>query len=85
MRDVIFEVTEDEVDAGYSAIAIGYGIHTQRDSMTETWRNAWEPVDCYFDARMDRPGVTCLNRETQLMKPTEQHGAQGRRGRQAHG
>ena len=27
--EIIFEVTEDEVDGGYSATAPGYGIHTQ--------------------------------------------------------
>ena len=29
MTEIIFEVTEDEVDGGYSASAVGYGIHTQ--------------------------------------------------------
>ena len=29
MTEIIFEVTEDEVDGGYSASALGYGIHTQ--------------------------------------------------------
>lgn len=28
--EIIFEVTEDETDGGYSASALGYGIHTQR-------------------------------------------------------
>ena len=28
MSEIIFEVTEDEVDGGHSASAIGYGIHT---------------------------------------------------------
>ncbi len=31
MSEIIFEVTEDEVDGGYSASAVGYGIHTQGD------------------------------------------------------
>ena len=31
--EIIFEVTEDEVDGGYSASALGYGIHTQGDSV----------------------------------------------------
>ena len=35
MSEVIFEMTEDEVDGGYSASAIGYGIHAQGDSMEE--------------------------------------------------
>ena len=49
MSEIIFEVTEDEVDGGYSASAIGYGIHTQGDSMDEIRRNVKEAIDCYFD------------------------------------
>ena len=57
MTEIIFEVTEDEVDGGYSASAIGYGIHTQGDSMEEIRRNVREAVDCYFDETMERPGI----------------------------
>ncbi len=39
MSEIIFEVIEDEVDGGYSASAIGYGIHTQGDSVEEIRRN----------------------------------------------
>ena len=60
MSEIIFEVTEDEVDGGYSASAIGYGIHTQGDSMEEIRRNVREAVDCYFDETMDRPGIIRL-------------------------
>ena len=35
MTEIIFEVTEDEVDGGYSASALGHGIHTQADSVEE--------------------------------------------------
>jgi predicted RNase H-like HicB family nuclease len=35
MREIIFEVTEDQVDGGYVASALGYGIHTQGDSLDE--------------------------------------------------
>ena len=27
--EIIFEITEDEIDGSYSATAPGYGIHTQ--------------------------------------------------------
>lgn len=47
--EIIFEVTEDETDGGYSASALGYGIHTQGDSVEEIRRNVREAVDCYFD------------------------------------
>ena len=29
-------MTEDETDGGYSASALGYGIHTQGDSLDDT-------------------------------------------------
>lgn len=57
MSEIIFEVTEDEVDGGYSASAIGYGIHTQGDSVKEIRRNVREAVDCYFGETMERPEV----------------------------
>ena len=38
MTEIIFEVTEDDVDGGYSASAPGYGIHTQGDSVDEIHR-----------------------------------------------
>lgn len=35
MTEIIFEVTEDETDGGYSASALGYGIHTQGESLDD--------------------------------------------------
>ena len=35
MSEIIFEVTEDEVDGGYSANALGYGIHTEGETLEE--------------------------------------------------
>ena len=55
MKEIIFEVTEDEVDGGYSASALGYGIHTQGDSIEDIRSNIREAVDCYFDETMPRP------------------------------
>ena len=51
MTEIIFEVTEDEVDGGYSASALGYGIHT-RAPREEIRGNVKEAVDCYFDGDM---------------------------------
>ena len=59
--EIIFEVTEDEVDGGYSASALGYGIHTQGDSIEDIRRNVREAVDCYFDETMERPSVIRLH------------------------
>ena len=59
--EIIFEVTEDEADGGYSARALGYGIHTQGDSVEDIRRNVREAVDCYFDESMERPGLIRLH------------------------
>ena len=61
MSEIIFEVTEDEVDGGYSASALGFGIHTQGDSLDELRRNIREAVDCYFDETMARPKLIRLH------------------------
>ena len=53
--EIIFEVSEDELDGGYSASALGFGIHTQGDTLDELRRNVKEAVDCYFDDAMERP------------------------------
>ena len=61
MTEIIFEVTEVDVDGGYSASALGYGIHTQGDSLEEVRRNVKEAVDCYFDDTMPRPKLIRLH------------------------
>ena len=61
MSEVIFEVNEDEIDGGYSASALGYGIHTQAETIEELRRNVREAVQCYFDETMNRPGVIRLH------------------------
>ena len=57
MSELIFQVTEDELDGGYSASALGYGIHTQGETIEELHRSVMEAVDCYFDLGMERPNV----------------------------
>ena len=59
--EIIFEVSDDEVDGGYSASALGYGIHTQADTLDELRRNVREAVECYFDDGMDRPRLIRLH------------------------
>ena len=61
MTELIFEVTEDDVDGGYSASALGYGIHTEGDSLEEIRANVKEAVDCYFDDDMPRPKLIRLH------------------------
>ena len=59
--EIIFEITEDKVDGGYSASALGYGIHTQADTVEELRRNVREAVECYFDESMKRPSLIRLH------------------------
>ena len=61
MTEIIFEVREDEVDGGYYATALGYGIHTQGDSIEQLRSMVKEAVDCYFDETMDAPHVIRLH------------------------
>ena len=49
------------MDGGYSASALGYGIHTQGDCVEDVRRNVREAVDCYFDETMERPSVIRLH------------------------
>ena len=58
--EIIFGITEDEVDGGYSASADRYGVHTQVDSVDEVSLHVWYTVDCYFDDRMPRPNLIRL-------------------------
>lgn len=59
--EIIFEVTEDEVDGGFAASALGYGIHTQGDSLEELRGNVKEAVACYFDDTASRPRIIRLH------------------------
>ena len=59
--EIIFEVSEDESDGGYSATALGYGIHTAGETVEELRANVREAVECYFDETMTAPAVIRLN------------------------
>ena len=48
MIEIIFEVREDEVDGGYNAMALGYGIHTQGDTLEELREMVKDAVRCHF-------------------------------------
>ena len=61
MSEIIFEVREDEVDGGFNASALGYGIHTQGRDMEELRAIVREAVDCYFDETMDAPKIIRLH------------------------
>ncbi|MDE2669198.1 MAG: 2-oxoisovalerate dehydrogenase [Chloroflexota bacterium] len=59
--EIIFEVSQDEVDGGYSASAVGYGIHAQGETLEEVRANVRDAVECYFDETMERPGLIRLH------------------------
>ena len=61
MSEIIFEVQLDETDGGYIASALGYGIHTQADSLEELRSMVKEAVDCYFDNTMQSPKIIRLH------------------------
>lgn len=59
--EIIFEVSDDELDGGYSANALGVGIHTEGGTLDELRRNIREAVDCYFDDSIGRPRLIRLH------------------------
>ena len=61
MTEIIFDVREDEVDGGYTASALGVGIHTQAETLAQLRINVKEAVDCYFDETMEAPKVIRLH------------------------
>jgi predicted RNase H-like HicB family nuclease len=48
MTEIIFKVLEDEIDGGYTASALRFGIHTQGDSLEELREMVRDAVNCHF-------------------------------------
>ncbi len=61
MGEIIFEVREDEVDGGYTASALGYGIHTQAETLPELRAMVKDAVRCYFDESTPAPRIIRLH------------------------
>jgi len=61
MSEVIFDVREDTVDGGFTASALGFGIHTEADTMEALSANVRESVDCYFDESAEAPKIIRLH------------------------
>jgi len=61
MSEIIFEVREDESDGGYTAEALGAGIHTEGETLDELRRNVLEAVDCYYDDPTQAPKIIRLH------------------------
>ena len=61
MNEIIFDMRADEADGGYVASALGYGIHTQGETLEELRGMVKDAVDCYFDETMQRPTIIRLS------------------------
>jgi hypothetical protein len=61
MSEIIFEVHEDEVDGGFTASALGYGIHTQAETREELRAMVRDAVRCYFDDAESMPKMIRLH------------------------
>ncbi len=48
MSEIIFEVTEDEADGGYVAVALGHSIATQAETVEELRAMVRDAVQCHF-------------------------------------
>jgi O-acetylhomoserine/O-acetylserine sulfhydrylase-like pyridoxal-dependent enzyme len=60
-RELIFEVSEDELEGGYTARALGYSIFTEADTIDELRDNVREATDAFFDETMETPKVIRLH------------------------
>jgi predicted RNase H-like HicB family nuclease len=60
VKEIIFEVREDEAEGGYIAQALGHGIHTQADTLGELREMVKDAVVCHFE-ESDRPRVIRLH------------------------
>ena len=60
-RELIFEVSEDELEGGYTARALGYSIFTEADTIDELRDNVREATDAFFDETMEAPKVIRLH------------------------
>ncbi len=61
MKELLFEVTEDEAEGGFVARALGQSIITQAENWNELRENVREAVLCHFDEGQ-APAVIRLHR-----------------------
>ncbi|HBA85102.1 MAG TPA: 2-oxoisovalerate dehydrogenase [Verrucomicrobia bacterium] len=61
MKEIIFEITSDEVDGGYVASALGYGIHTEGDTLEELKTNIRDAMSCHFEQPDEMPKIIRLH------------------------
>ena len=69
MSEVIFEVHEDAADGGFTASALGFGIHTEADTMEALRANVREPWIATSTKRRMRPkSSTCILSATRFWR-----------------
>lgn len=57
MSEIIFEVLEDEIEGGFTASALDYGIHTEGETREELEKNIRETIECHFYETMEKPKI----------------------------
>ena len=58
--EIIFEVSEAD-EGGYVASALGFGIHTQGETLDELREMVRDAVDCYFEEPTEAPKIIRLH------------------------
>ena len=61
MTEIVFEVREDEVSGGYTALALGIGVETKADSLEALRASVKEAVNNYFDDPAAGPEIIRLH------------------------
>ena len=61
MSEIIFQVEEDNVDGGYVARGLGYGITTQAETIKDLKVMILDALRCHFDRTEDIPKVIRLH------------------------
>jgi predicted RNase H-like HicB family nuclease len=59
--EIIFQVSEDPVDGGYVAAAIGHGITTEADTIDDLRTMVKEAVQCHFHDSTEKPKIIRLH------------------------
>lgn len=61
MKELIFEVHEDDIDGGYVASALGEGIHTEGDTLDDLKSNIRDALLCHYDTPDNMPQIVRLH------------------------
>ena len=61
MTEIVFEVREDEVSGGYTALAQGVGIQSKAETLEQLRASVKEAVNNYFDDPASGPQIIRLH------------------------